>query len=134
MLKLSSLLMSAILIVIPDVSDPWIWNQRDGTWKGDGIHHQAPSNQTRFNTHHMIFQKFPAITIKGDLFHKTVSTVLLSKVIIKSIEAKAMIVNVASLMLNVNWCLNKNEYNYYFYFIKNGQRFPVSHILQFKIK
>ena len=50
----------------------------------------------------MIFQKFSAITIKGDLFHKTVSTVLLSKVNIKSIEAKAMIVNVASLMLNVN--------------------------------
>lgn len=52
---------------------------RGGTWKDDRIHHQTPPNQTRFDTHHMIFQKFPAITIKGDLFHKTVSTVLLLK-------------------------------------------------------
>ena len=134
MLKLSSLLMSAILIVIWDVSHPRIWNQRDGTWKSDRIYHQTPPNQTRFDTHHMIFQKFPAITIKGDLFQKTVSTVLLLKFNIKNFKAKTVIVNVVSLLLNVNWCLNKNQHNYYFYFIKNGQRFPVSHILQFKIK
>ena len=109
-------------------------NQRGSTWKGDRIHHQTPPSQTRFNTHHMIFHKFPNITIKGDLFHKTVSTGLILKVNIKNIEATATIVNVASLFLNVNWCLNKNEYSYYFYFIKNGKRFTVSHISQFKIE
>ena len=77
-------------------------NQLGGTWKGDRIHQQTPANQTRFNTHHMIFHKFPAFTIKRDLFHKTVSTGIILKVNIKNIEATAMIVNVASLLLNVN--------------------------------
>ena len=108
-------------------------HQQGGTWKGDRIHHQSPANQTRFNTHHMIFHKLAAITIKGDSFHKTVSTGLILKVSIKDIEATAVIVNIASLLLNVNWCLNENEYKYYFYFIKNGKRFTVSQILQFKI-
>ena len=77
-------------------------NQRGSTWKCDRIHHQTPPSQARFNTHHMIFHKFPNTTIKDDLFHKTVSTGLILKVNIKNIEVTATIVNVASLFLNVN--------------------------------